>query len=54
MKSIKHILVFDTHYGNLQELIRNHFRHTGSKHALAMLEDWENTIFFIGNFDTQK
>ncbi len=31
-----------TDYDDLQELIRNHFRHTGSKRALAMLQDWEN------------
>jgi len=30
-------------YDDLQELIRNHFRHTGSKRALAMLNDWEKT-----------
>jgi len=30
-------------HDELQELIRNHFRHTGSKRALAMLNDWEKT-----------
>ena len=30
-------------HDDLQELIRNHFRYTGSKRALAMLNDWEKT-----------
>jgi len=30
-------------YDDLQAFIRNHFRYTGSKRALAMLNDWEKT-----------